>query len=487
MTVENIISKIKEYLPQADTSKIIASYELAQLAHENQKRLSEEPYISHCLAVANMLIDLKLDVSTVCAGLLHDTIEESALNTDDLKKSVGEEITSLVDGVTKLSFKLHPHTTEQQQADNFRKMLLAMAKDIRVIIIKLVDRLHNMRTLEYLEEDKRKENAQETLEIYAPLAHRLGMGKIKWELEDLSLRYLYPEVYHELAEKVAMKRVLREVLIEEAKKILEEKLKETGIKSNLEGRAKHFYSIYQKIQKENKSFDEIYDLIALRVVVDSKTDCYSVLGVIHALWKPIPGHFKDYIAMPKSNMYQSLHSTVIGPKGIPLEVQIRTVEMHKVAEVGISSHWYYKESGKRDEKLESKLAWLRQIIEWHKELKDSREFMEALKVDLFSDEVFVFTPKGDVKDLPKGATSVDFAYSIHSDVGEHCMGAKVNSKMVPLKYELKNGDIVEIITSASHNPSRDWLKFVKTSKAKSKIKHWFKAIENLEMGRKANG
>lgn len=473
MSIEELIAKITEYNPKVNKEKIKNAYNIAYEVHSSQKRLSGEPYITHVLEVAKILIDLKLDESTICAGLLHDSLEDSNLTYEELKIKVGEEIADLVEGVTKLSFKVKPEK-EVRQADNLRKILLAMSKDIRVIIIKLADRVHNMKTLQYLPQDKIKENAEETLYIFAPLAHRLGMGKIKWELEDLSMKYLYPAEYEEIANKIAKRRVERERIVEDTKRMLEEKLKEHGMSVSVFGRAKHFYSIYQKMKKLNKSFEEIYDITAVRVITNSVAECYSVLGIVHSLFKPIPGEFDDYIAMPKSNMYQSLHTTVIGPGGEPLEIQIRTKEMNEIAEVGIAAHWYYKEGGYRDKKVEDKIVWLRHLVEWLTDLKDSKEFIDLLKMDLFSDEVFVFTPKGDVIELPVGSTPVDFAYAVHSDLGNHCVGAMVNNKMVSLKTLLKTGDIVYIITSPHHTPSSDWLKFVRTSKAKSKIRYYLK-------------
>lgn len=478
MTIEEVINKIKGYDTHLNDLKVRNAYTIACRVHSSQKRLSGDPFINHALEVAGILTDLKLDSDAVCTGLLHDTLEDSILTFEELRAETGDEIANLVEGVTKLSFKINPEK-EIRQAENFRKILLAMAKDIRVIIIKLADRLHNMRTLQFLSDDKRKENALETLEIFAPLANRLGIGKIRWELEDLAMKYLYPSEYEEISNKVAARRVEREKIVEDMKRILEEKLKEQNIKVIISGRAKHFHSIYQKMKRLNKSFEEIYDIIAARIITDSVSECYAVLGIVHSLWTPIPGQFDDYIAMPKSNMYQSLHTTVVGPMGEPLEIQIRTKEMHENAEYGISAHWYYKEGGPRDKAIEDKIKWLRHLLEWLNLVKDSREFMDSLKMDLFSDEVFVFTPKGDVIELPWGSSTVDFAFAVHSSLGEHCVSAKVNNKMVPLKTQLKTGDIVEIIVSPNHHPNADWLKFVKTSKAKNKIRHLIRGADTF--------
>jgi GTP pyrophosphokinase len=426
-----------------------------------------------------------MDVTTVTAGLLHDVLEDTAATKADLEREFGGEIAELVDGVTKIG-KLAFSSREERQAENFRKMLVAMARDLRVLMIKLADRLHNMRTLDYLPPDRAKKIAQETLDIYAPLAHRLGMAKVKAELEDLGLRTLNPADYVDLQKRVAKRRLEREADINQVIAILQRKLAEVGIDSQIRGRPKHFYSIWKKMHDQGREFDEIYDLTAVRVITASVRDCYGALGVIHSLWKPVPGRFKDFIAMPKVNMYQSLHTTVIGPKGDPVEIQIRTREMHRIAEEGIAAHWLYKERKTGKDKLDESLVWLRQLIETQQDTKDPREFMDTVRVDLFPDEVYVFTPKGDVKALPEGATPLDFAYAVHTKVGEHCVGAKVNAKLVPLRYTLRQGDIVEIVTSPNQHPSRDWLKIVKSTRARAKINQWLKVEErarSIELGR----
>lgn len=483
---ERLYSQTNKYLPNCDFDRINKAIEMATKAHANQKRKSGEPYAIHPLEVAIMLAEMEMDEATIIAGLLHDVAEDTEITLEMIKNEFGQEIADLVDGVTKLG--RIPYTSKEEiQAENMRKMFLSMAKDIRVIIIKLNDRLHNMRTLEYISREKQIYKSKETLEIYAPLAHRLGIIKIKWELEDLCLRYLEPDIYYELVKKVAEKRKQREAFIAEIMDIIKNKTAEIGIDIYIDGRPKHFYSIYKKMVRQNKDIDQIYDLFAVRVIVDTVKDCYAVLGLVHELFKPMPGRFKDYIAMPKPNMYQSLHNTLIGSQGVPFEVQIRTWEMHKIAETGIASHWRYKNDGKSDPQLDSKLVWIRQLLEVQKEMKDANEFMEAFKMDLFTDEVFVFTPKGDVINLPAGSTPIDFAYAIHSAVGNRMMGAKVNGEIKPLDYKLKNGDIVHIITSSVVNgPSRDWLKIVKSSQARSKINQWFKKEmreENIQKGR----
>jgi len=478
-TIDDVIKAVLQYNPTADIEKIKKAYEFAKAAHQTQTRLSGEAYITHPVEIAFILAGLQMDTATILAGLLHDVIEDTAYTFEDIEKNFGKEVAELVDGVTKIA-KLEYSNKEDQQAESFRKMFIAMANDIRVIIIKLADRLHNMRTLSAMRKEKQIQKSNETLDIYAPIAHRLGIFKIKWEFEDLALRYLEPEQYYQLVEKVAQKRQEREKYIEDFVKILSDKLLKEGISYNIEGRPKHFYSIYKKMQS-GKNFNEIYDLTAVRVLVDSVNDCYAVLGWVHTLWKPIPGRIKDYIAMPKPNMYQSLHTTVIGPGGSPVEIQIRTKDMHRIAEYGIAAHWKYKEGKKGSDELAEKLHWLWEIKELEEQLHDSDEFMETVKKDLYTDEVFVFTPKGKVIELPTGACPIDFAYRIHSDVGNKCVGAKVNGKMVPIHSKLKSGDIVEVITSnSSKGPSRDWLKVVVSSHAKNKIRTYFRKADREE-------
>ena len=487
VTIDMILEAVKSYQPNADTDLIRRAYELADAAHKGQKRVSGEDYIIHPLAVAKILTDLQIDDITISAAILHDVVEDTTHTLDEMRERFGDEVAMLIDGVTKLG-RIQYKSKEEQQLESYRKMFLAMAKDIRVIMIKLADRLHNMRTLKYMREDKQKRIARETIEIYAPLANRLGISNVKWELEDLCLRYLDPKAYYDLVESVKQKRQERQAFIDEAHEQIVEKLEEAHITAEIQGRAKHFYSIYKKMKRDQKDISEIYDLSALRVLVDSVKDCYGVLGIIHAMWKPLPGRFKDYIAMPKSNGYQSLHTTVIC-RGYPLEIQIRTFAMHKVSEYGVAAHWKYKEAGKSvgaTREYDQKMSWLRQMVSLQHELDDPREYFEALKVDVFSDEVFVFTPKGDVVDLPKGSIPIDFAYRIHTEVGHHCVGAKVNGKIVPLEYKLKNGDIVSIITNKSNSgPSRDWLNIVASSETRTKIRSWFKKQrkeENIARG-----
>lgn len=485
--LQEILDKIKKYAPNADVSLVIKAYNLAKEAHEGVFRKSGEPYIIHPIAVANILADLELDMEVIAAGLLHDVVEDTSYTYEDIKELFGKDIADLVDGVTKLG-KIKYQTKEESQAENLRKMFLAMAKDIRVILIKLADRLHNMRTLKFMPEEKAKYKAKETLEIYGGIAHRIGISKIKWELEDLALKYIDSEGYQELSKKITMKRVQRQEYIEKIVSLLEEKFKEVNIECEVSGRPKHFYSIYKKMKKKNKTFEEIYDLTAVRIIVNTVKDCYAVLGMVHTLWLPMPGRFKDYIAMPKPNLYQSLHTTVIGPDGEPVEIQIRTHEMHEIAENGIAAHWKYKEgiTGNHDTKMEQKLKWLRQMMEWEKDVKDPHEFMDALKEDVFNSQVYVFTPKGDVMELPAGSTPIDFAYRVHTSVGNKCTGAKINGKIVPINYKLQNGEIVEVITSAnSPGPSRDWISIVQTPTARNRIRQWFKKEkreENIERG-----
>jgi GTP pyrophosphokinase len=485
LRIEGILDKVHEYNPQADVGPVMRAYVFAAKAHRGQERVSGEPYLTHPLQVAGILTELRMDTAAIAAGLLHDVVEDTKATQEEIQAHFGGEVAALVDGVTKLS-RIPFSTREEAQAENIRKMVLAMSKDIRVILVKLADRLHNMRTLEPLPEAKRHLIARETLDIYAPLAHRLGIYWIKAELEDLALRYLDAEAYRDLAARIATKRQEREGDINEVLGLLRGKLAEVDIKAQITGRPKHFYSIYKKMRDQKKEFDEIYDLTAVRVITDSLKDCYGTLGVIHTLWKPISHRFKDFIAVPKSNGYQSLHTTVIGPKGDPVEIQIRTWDMHRVAEEGIAAHWKYKEGRSSIDPTDQSFVWLRQLMEWQRELKDSKEFLHTLKVDLFPDEVYVFTPRGDVKPFPKGATPIDFAFAVHTDVGLRCVGAKVNGRLVPLRTELQNGDIVEVLTSPNHTPSRDWLKIVKTPRARSKIRQWIKNEErtrSVSLGR----
>ena len=484
----HLIDTIHSYLPQADCEDVTKAYHTAEEAHKEQHRVSGEPYILHPLAVAQILADMKIDTTTITAALLHDVVEDTACTLEDLRNEFGREVAFLVDGVTKLS-RLNYRTKEDQQLNSMRKMFLAMAKDVRVVVIKLTDRLHNMRTLRYMRSDKQKRIAQETLEIFAPLAHRLGIFNIKWELEDLSFRYLEPDKYYDLVDQMKQKRHVREEIVNESIDVLKKALDDAHIHCEINGRPKHFYSIYKKMKKDNRDLSQVYDLFAIRVIVDDVKDCYGVLGIVHSLWKPLPYRFKDYIAMPKPNNYQSLHTTVIGTRGQPVEIQIRTWEMHHIAEYGVAAHWRYKEGNQTANKdaFDEKMGWLRNLLEWQ-DTSNPQEFVNALKLDAFSDEVFVFSPRGDVIDLPQGAIPIDFAYRIHTDVGHRCVGAKINGKIVPLDYRLKNGDIVEIITSKTGKPSLDWLNIVGSSESRSKIRNWFKKEnreENIEKGLEA--
>ncbi|MCX7990443.1 MAG: bifunctional (p)ppGpp synthetase/guanosine-3',5'-bis(diphosphate) 3'-pyrophosphohydrolase [Proteobacteria bacterium] len=484
-TLDDIIEKAKSYLPTQSLELIKKAYNYSAKLHKDQVRLSGEPYINHPVETAYILAELKMDEYCISAGLLHDVLEDTLASHEELAKEFGDEIAQLVDGVTKIG-KIQFSSKADRKAENYRKMLMAMAKDIRVIIIKLADRLHNIKTLDFQPPDKREAIARETLEIYTPIANRLGMAKIKSELEDLSFRYIKPEVYEYLKNEVDKRIAQRGDYVERVKEVIKKLLADHNIHCEVSGRPKHLYSINQKMEKQKVSLDQIYDLIAFRIIVKSIKECYEVLGIIHSQWKPVPGRFKDYIAVPKPNMYQSLHTTVIGPEGERIEIQIRTEEMHRIAEFGIAAHWKYKEGRVRALKEEERFAWLRQILEYQKESKDAKDFIESIKTDIFSDEVYVFTPKGDVLVLPRGSTVVDFAYAIHSEVGNRCIGAKVNGKIVTLKYELQTGDIAEIITSTQQKPSADWLKFVKTSKAKSKIKQFIKQTQlqkSIEIGK----
>lgn len=486
-TVDEIIERVNIYSKSSDHALIRKAYEFSEKAHEGQLRESGEPFFKHPAKVALILTSFELDDASICAGLLHDVIEDTDYTYEDIKREFGEEIATLVNGVTKLG-QIPYNTKEEQQAENLRKMFMAMAMDVRVIFVKLADRLHNMKTLGYTDKQKQIDKAKETLEIYAPLAHRLGMYSIKWELEDLCLRFIDPDAYYKLVDAISQRRNEREKFINDIIESVKEKLSEVDIEADIEGRPKHFYSIYRKMKEQNKEIDQIYDLFALRVIVNSVKDCYAVLGIVHEMYRPVPGRFKDYIAMPKANGYQSLHTTLVGKTGHPFEIQIRTWDMHRTAEYGLAAHWKYKE--KTTDKMDSfdeKMSWIRRTVEWQKETKDGNDFMESLKIDLFSDDVFVFSPKGDVYQLPVRSTPIDFAYRVHSEVGNKMVGARVNDKMVPIGYELKNGDVVEIITStSSKGPSRDWLNIVKSANAKAKMIQWFKKEgydENVESGK----
>lgn len=472
--VTDLMERIQGYHPAADVDLIRRAYDFSAGVHRGQKRRSGEPYLIHPMAVAGIIADLKLDVPSVVGGLLHDTVEDTLTTLDEIKNLFGPEIAGLVDGVTKLS-QVNFTSLEEKQAENFRKMIVAMAKDIRVILIKLADRTHNMRTLDHMPLEKQLATAQETLDIYAPLAHRLGIAWVKDELEDLALKHLHPEIYYQLKRNVAKKKTAREKYINEVIALIGKILEKEGIEAEVTGRPKHFYSIYQKMETQNLLYDQIYDLVAFRVLVDTARECYETLGVIHSQWKPVPGRFKDYVALPKPNMYQSLHTTVIGPYGERMEIQIRTQDMHRVAEEGIAAHWRYKKEVEDFQFNDmQRFAWLRQLLEWQQNLQDPQEFLHSIKEDLFSDAVYVFTPKGDLLNFPKGTTVIDFAYRIHSEVGHHCSGARINGQLVPLRYLLRSGDTVEIITMHQQTPSRDWLKLAKTPRAKSYIRNWLK-------------
>lgn len=482
--LKEFMDYVHSYLGDDECDQIMKAFTLADKAHEGQFRASGEPYIMHPLAVAEILAHLQIDHITLIAALLHDVVEDTEYTKEDIEKLFGSEVAFLVDGVTKLN-QFQYETKEDRQMENYRKMILAMAKDVRVVVIKLGDRLHNMRTLKHMRSDKQKRIAKETLEIFAPLAHRLGIFNVKWELEDLSFRYLEPDKYYDLVDQMKQKRQAREDIVNDTMEQLTKALGEAGIKADIKGRPKHFYSIYKKMKKDNRDLSQIYDLLAVRVIVDTVPDCYAVLGIAHSIWKPLPYRFKDYISMPKSNMYQSLHTTVIGTMGQPVEIQIRTWEMHRVSEYGVAAHWRYKEGNKgADKEFDQKVAWLRQVLEWQ-DTSNPKELVNALKLDVFSGEVFVFTPKGDVVKLPIGSVPLDFAYRVHTDVGHRCVGAKVNGKIVPLDYTLQNGDIVDIITSKTGKPSLDWLNIVGSSESKNKIRNWFKREnkeENIEKG-----
>jgi len=483
--LNDITSQILSYHPKADVSLVEKAYVYSAKVHQGQVRLSGEPYLSHPLDVAYILTQMKMDVISVVAGLLHDTIEDTGADPAEIERLFGKETTNIVDGVTKIS-RMQFSSREEQQAENMRKMILAMATDIRVVIVKLADRLHNMQTLGFQPPDKQESIARETLDIYAPLAGRMGIYWLKSSLEDLCLYYLEPEIYGRIKTELTERRGAMEKFIQEVIELLTEKLKEANIQATVKGRHKHLFSIYTKMKEQNLSPNQVYDILAFRVIVNSLKECYEVLGIIHAAWKPVPGRFKDYISLPKANMYQSLHTTVIGPLGQRMEVQIRTWEMNRVAEEGIAAHWKYKEGAGASKTDERHFSWLRQLLEWQKSLEDPKEFMETVRMDLFPNEVYVFTPKGEVKELPKGATPVDFAYSIHSEIGDKCIGAKVNSRMVPLRYKLRNGDTVEIVTSGKHHPSKDWLDFVKTPRARTKIRQWIMRQErdqSINLGR----
>lgn len=484
--IDGLISRLQAYQPEADVALVRRAYDFSAQAHAGQMRKSGEPYLKHPLAVAGILTVLRSDVSAIVAGLLHDTLEDTVATNDELERQFGKEVVHLVDGVTKIG-KIQFKNYEEKQAENFRKMVLSMADDIRVVLVKLADRLHNMRTLQHHRPVKQQEIAQETMEIYAPLANRLGIGWMKNELEDLCLKYLKPDVFQMLVQKVAKREEDRRQYIDEVSDIVRKELASAGLPGEVHGRPKHLYGIYQKMQRQGISFEEVYDLTGIRILTDTKMNCYATLGLIHSIWRPVPGRFKDYIAIPKSNLYQSLHTTVLGPKAEHVEFQIRTEDMHRVAEQGIAAHWKYKEQGPIAERDGKVFSWLHQFVESHRDLPDNRQFMDSVKLDLFHDVVYVFTPKGMVKEMPRGSTPLDFAFAIHTEIGNHCVGAKVNGKIVPLRYTIQSGDAVEILTSPTQTPSKDWLKVVRTSRAKTKIKHWIKQEEqarSVDIGRR---
>ena len=485
MKLDGLLNKVEEYLPSAPLDVVRRAYEFSAEKHKNQRRASGEPYVTHPLEVANIIAELRLDVPSIATGLLHDTVEDTLTTLENIEAGFGPEVASLVDGVTKIS-QINFASREEQEAENFRKMILAMSKDVRVILIKLADRTHNMRTLSALSPARRRKIAQETLDIYAPLAHRLGIYWMKSEMEDAALQALHPEIYYQLKRFVSQKKTEREKYIREVHRQLERKLESSGIEATVSGRPKHFYSIYQKMVSQNLLYEQLFDLVAFRIVVDSKRDCYEALGCVHEQWRPIPGRFKDYIALPKANGYQSLHTAVLGPQAERIEVQIRTMEMHRVAEEGVAAHWKYKGGYAGAQEELQGFQWLSQMLDWQQQVKDPEEFLDGFKEDLFADEVYVFTPKGDLRHFPKGATVVDFAYRIHSEIGHHCTGARVGGRLVPLRYQLQNGDMVEIITTQKQTPSRDWLKFVRTPRAKERVRAWVKeqqASRSLEVGR----
>jgi GTP diphosphokinase / guanosine-3',5'-bis(diphosphate) 3'-diphosphatase len=486
MQFEEILQKVRAYRPGEDLGLLRKAYEMSASVHRAQKRLSGEPFLSHTLEVVNILADMRLDSVCLAAGMLHDVVEDTPTTIERVRQEFGPEVARIVEGVTKIS-RLQSLGREEAQAENLRKMVLAMVDDIRVVLVKLADRLHNMRTLEYLPLEKRQRIARETLDIYAPIAHRLGMGKIRGELEDLAFQYIEPEAFQEVKEAVDSRRKVSEEFLAEVRALVEAKMKELSIPARIEGRIKRLYSIWQKLTRQHISFDQVYDLLAIRIITDSVKSCYAALGVIHNTWRPVPGRIKDFIAIPRPNYYQSLHTSVIGPHGQPFEVQIRTEEMHRIAEMGIAAHWKYKDTRPISQQDEERFAWLRQLVEWQQEVGDAGEFLSTLKIDLYPEEVYTFTPKGKVITLPREATPVDFAYAIHTEVGHHCVGAKVNGRIVPLKSRLRNGDIVEIVTQVNHAPSRDWLGLVKTSKARNKIKHWINVAQRrqaIEIGKK---